>query len=263
MNIPAITVVAGLPGCGKTTWIYQQLAVGQQHFHSTSGNVLYYSPGTGSVPIDQTYLATKFPQVKVFDDTQTAEFVNQLTVADAIYMEVGFYLELSTVEKILNNLPYSKVAVLPPNLKDSEWYSWASEIVAGVSASKNLSKAQLWRVSNTGQVFDENSLEEFWYEMTHGAYGTVVRAKGIFDVADGRSLYADFVEGVQETDLIELDLPRHLEGRPHRFSGVEVLGENLDEVALGQTLQDCCLSDAAILYYQEQAKESLKEEMVR
>ena len=117
----------------------------------------------------------------------------------------------------------------------------------------------IWRVCTTGQVIDENSLEDFWYEITHGAYGEVVRAKGIFDVNDGRSIYCDFVAGVPQTEFLELDLPRYLEGRPQRFSGLEISGTNLDEPALKSTLSDCCLSDYLISQYQQQVKQILLE----
>ncbi len=189
---------------------------------------MYFSPGTGAVPIDQTRLAAEFPTVKVFNDSQKVEFLNQLAVADAVYIELGFYLELSAVAQILDNLQYHaiakrcclwQVAILPPHLKNSAWHDWANE----------LTSAKLWRLSSTGEVLDENSLEEFWYELTQGAYGTVTRAKGIFNIADGRYLYADYVAGVPKNDFVELNLPRHLEGRPQRFSGIEVFAEDLDE----------------------------------
>lgn len=251
--MPIITVVAGSVGCGKTTWISQQLALREDE------NVLYFSPGTG-IPIDHTRIAAQFPRVKVFNDTQQAEFLKQLASSDAVYIELGFYLKLSAVGQILNNLPYRAIAILPPHLKDSEWHSWANEIIPGVDI-QTMTPAKLWRFSCTGEVIEENSLEEFWYEITHGGYQTVTRAKGIFNVDDGRYLYADFTAGVSKSDFIELNSPRHLEGRPQRFSGLEILAENLDEVNLRQTLQDCCLSESAILYYQEQTKQLLKEEI--
>ncbi len=34
-------------------------------------------------------------------------------------------------------------------------------------------------------MLDPASLDVLWYELTHGAYGMVQRAKGIFDLADG------------------------------------------------------------------------------
>ncbi|MBD0262677.1 MAG: GTP-binding protein [Tolypothrix sp. T3-bin4] len=258
--LPIITVVAGPVGCGKTTWISQQLAL-REKIRVKDENVLYFSPGTGTVPIDQTRIAAQFPRVKVFSDTQETEFINQLGSSDAVYIELGFCLELSTVTQILNNLPYRAIAILPPHLKDSEWHSWTNEIIPGADAQTSLAQAQFWRASSTGEVIEENSLEEFWYEITHNAYGTVSRAKGIFNVDDGRYLYADFTAGVTKSEFIELNSPRHLEGRPQRFSGLEIFAENLDEVNLRQTLQDCCLSESAILYYQEQAKQLVTEEI--
>ncbi|MDB9401782.1 hypothetical protein PN459_17625 [Microcystis aeruginosa CS-567/02-A1] len=46
MSIPMITVVAGPAGCGKTTWICQQL-----RNTASVENVIYFSPGTGNVPL--------------------------------------------------------------------------------------------------------------------------------------------------------------------------------------------------------------------
>ncbi|MBD2772160.1 GTP-binding protein [Iningainema tapete] len=252
---PKITVVAGPAGVGKTTWIAQQIANS-----GATSRVSYFSPGTGNVPIDQTLIATKFPTVKVFNDKQVVEFKAQLAFSeDAVYIELGFYLELNAIAQILDNLPYSAIAILPAHEQDSEYHAWAKQIIPSAVIDNSITTTQLWRVPTTGQVIDEDSLQEFWYEITHGAYGTVTRAKAIFDVGDGRCVYADYVK-VPSTDFLELDLPRHLQGRPQRFSGIEVSGQNMDEAAMGRTLEDCCLSDAAIWQYQQQVKQILLQE---
>lgn len=253
MSVPIITVVAGSSGAGKTTWVCQQM-----RDIAAVDKIIYFSPGTGTVPIDQNRIATEFPGMQVFGDGQEVEFFNQIPQAETVYIELGFYLQLGAITQILDNLTYRAIAVLPPDLKDSEYHSWANEVVCGAS-TQTITAESLWRAASNGQVIDENSLEEFWYEITHGAYGIVTRAKGIFDVNDGRSLYCDFVAGLPQTDFLELDLPRYLEGRPQRFSGLEVVGENLDEATLRQTLSDCCLSDGLILQYQQQVKEILLE----
>lgn len=253
MSVPNIIVVAGSSGAGKTTWVCQQM-----RDIADVEQIIYFSPGTGTVPIDQSRITTEFPGIQVFSDGQEVEFLNQIPKAEAVYIELGFYLQLEAIAQILDNLTYRAIAVLPPDFKDSEYHSWANEIVRGAPTQSSTAET-LWRAASNGQVIDENSLEEFWYEITHGAYGIVTRAKGIFDVNDGRSLYCDFVAGVAHTDFLELDLPRYLEGRPQRFSGLEVVGENLDEATLRQTLSDCCLSDVAILQYQQQVKEILLE----
>ncbi|MEY3221951.1 MAG: GTP-binding protein [Cuspidothrix sp.] len=253
MSLPMITVVAGLFGSGKTTWISQQI----RDVPSVE-KVIYFCPGTGNVPIDQTKIATEFPNLKLFGDGQEIEFLYQIPTADSVYIELGSYLQLDSVSKILDHLTYHAIAVIPPELKNSEYNHWANEIIYGAPAPMIIGE-NLWRVGTTGQVIDENSLEEFWYEVTHGAYGTVIRAKAIFDVNDGRSLYCDFLNGVPEIGFLELDLPRHLQGRPRRFSGIEIVGKNLDETALKSTLSDCCLSESLIFQYQQQVQQILLE----
>lgn len=257
MNSLSITVVAGLAGCGKTTWICQQM----QNLTSNQ-KIVYFSPGTGKVPIDQTRLAAEFPQIQVFLDGQEVEFMRQLATAEVVYIEMGFYLELNNMQQILDSLSYQAIAILPPKLPDSEYHSWADKIITGANIDTGIISNQLWRVPTIGQVIDEDSLHEFWYEVTHGAYGQVSRAKGIFDVADGRSIYADFVAGVPQTDFLELDLPRYLEGRPQRFSGLEILGNNLNESVMRQTLEDCCLSEIAVTQYQQQVQQILQQENI-
>ncbi|BAZ14428.1 hypothetical protein NIES4071_62720 [Calothrix sp. NIES-4071] len=260
MTTPKITVVAGTLGSGKTTWIFQQL-VASDNYKSPYDKTLYFSPGTGKVPIDQTRIASEFPPIKVFQDGQEAEFLSQIQFADTVYIEVGLYLEPTAIVKILNNQPYHAIAVLPPHLKDnkdSPLSQWAPDVVYGAPVNID-NPTQIWRVPLSGEVIDEDSLVEFWYEVTNGAYGNVTRAKGIFDVNDGRSIYTEYVAPLPPTGLLELDLTRNLEGRPKRFSGLEVVGSNLDEVTLGQTLQDCLLSEAAIGQYQQQVKQVLLE----
>jgi hypothetical protein len=254
MTIPSITLVAGLSGAGKTNWICQQI----RDIGSVK-NVIYFSSGNGNVIIDQARINTEFPGIQVFGDSQEIEFFHQISKADEVYIELGSHLKLEAISQVLDHLTYRAIAVLPPDCKNSEYHAWTEEIIYGAPA-EIMTVENLWRVATTGQVIDENSLEEFWYEITHGAYGFVSRAKGIFDVNDGRSLYCDFVAGVPQTEFLELDLPRHLEGRPERFSGLEVAGKNLDEPALKATLSDCCLSESLIWQYQQQVKQILLEE---
>ncbi|AKG24041.1 CobW C-terminal domain-containing protein [Calothrix sp. 336/3] len=258
MSLPKITVVAGCAGAGKTTWIHRQILIADP----SENNILYFAPGTGNVPIDQTHLQSEFTNLKIFSDGQEIEFISHLIKADRVFIEIAAYLELGAIASLLDSLPYHRVAVLPPSWKDSEFHPWAKEIIPGAAVQTTDSQNQLWRSPTTGQVIDEDSLQEFWYELTQGAYGEVTRAKGVFTVADGRSLYADFVQGVPSTDFFELDFPRHLEGRPQLFSGIEVLGSNLDQVVMRQTLGDCCLADNAILQYQQQVKQILAEEAI-
>ena len=174
------------------------------------------------------------------------------------YIELGFHLDLAAIGELLDPLSYHCVAIVPPVPKNSEWHQWADQLVVGVPSFVEFAAPMMWRIPLTGQVIDTHILEVFWYELTQGAYGDV-KTKGIFDVVDGRLLYADFVDGLVQSDFEQLNLFRHLEGQSQRFSGVEVVSKNLDESAIARTLKDCCLSEAALRHYQQQIQQELAE----
>ncbi|MBG0744692.1 MAG: GTP-binding protein [Cylindrospermopsis raciborskii KL1] len=245
-----ITLVSGPPGVGKTTWIRQQL--------NASKTAVYLNVGSENTPIDTTYLATEVAELTVLPLEQLTDFLAQPLVGSAVYVELGFQIDLTSLILPDQMADCKRVAVLPPGNRQTEWHRWADVVVTGIETGVALSQPHLWRSVLSGQVLDLASLNTFWYEMTNGAYGTIQRAKGIFGVADGRSLYFDFVAGLAKTTYLELNLPLWLNGRPDQFSGIEVVGEMLDQEAITQTIKDCCLEDHVIAYYQQQVKNSLE-----
>ncbi len=251
MNKPLIVAVAGAAGVGKTTWITQQLS-------QANNSLGYFCPKAEATPIDSVHLLTEFPQLTVFTDRQADKLHHPDTNA-TIYIEIGFHLTLTTAESLLAGLDARKVAIVPPTMLhlETEWHQWADVVEAGQSVSTTEPK-DLWRSDLSYQVIDPASIDTLWAELTQGAYGLVQRAKGIFDLSDGRSFYFDFVAG-HKNRYRELNLPLWLDGRPSRFSGLEVIGVSLDRQSIGDTLAECCLSDEAIAYYQTQIKENMLE----
>ncbi|NJO21037.1 MAG: GTP-binding protein, partial [Spirulinaceae cyanobacterium RM2_2_10] len=77
---------------------------------------------------------------------------------------------------------------------------------------------------------------------------------------DGRAFLVDFAEGLPGIAYTELNIPRWLEGRPDRFSGIEVVGWNLERATIAQTLLAGCLSEGAIAHHQEQYKSLISSE---
>jgi hypothetical protein len=246
-----ITLVAGPSGCGKTTWIHEQL--------SASASAVYVGLGS-ELLIDERYLSISFPDLRVMPEplVESSILHEQIAKGLKIYVEVGFYIDLERL-----NLPFDsdlcrRVAIIPPG-SETESAAWADEVVVGAPIGTSLEVTQVWRSPLTGQILDPPSLDTFWYELTQGAYGAVHRAKGIFDLVDGRAFYFNYVAGLPNTQYVELKVPRWFEGRPERLSGIEITGNNFDQKGIASTMKDCGLEDAAIAYYQAQIKESLGE----
>jgi hypothetical protein len=246
-----ITVVAGPCGAGKTAWILQELA-------QASTPAVYVTPGVGAVPIDATRVAARFPEIDIFHRQPEAELRQRLAAGVPAYFELGFHLETNI--PLLETVPHRRVALVADDDSDSGWSLWADQVVRGNPSPVKLPSVQIWRAPLSGQVFDPPSLDTLWQELIQGAYGEVQRAKGIFELADGHAFYLDFVNSLPGTAYTELSLPRWLEGRPHRFSGLEVVGHGLEEGAIATTLKDCTLSDSLLASHQAslQASRSLE-----
>ena len=253
MDSMTLIAIAGPPGSGKTTWMSQ--------FLSDQPRPLFYCcPGMGGGSVDRARIAYRFPWVHLLGEHQTPQVFANLPDQALVYLELGFHLDLTA--PLLASLPCHRVAILPSSLQASEWHDWADEVIFGndiaMSAPDNL--PELWRSPLTGRVFDAPSLDEILIELTGDAYGQVQRVKGIFELPDGRAFHVDFVKGLPGIEYTELGIPRWLEGRPDRFSGIEVVGWNLERKIIAQTLLAGCLSDGAIAHYQEQYKALIQRE---
>jgi G3E family GTPase len=246
-----ITVVAGPCGAGKTTWILQKLA------QMPTTPAVYVTPGVGTVPVDATRVAVRFPQVEIFHRQTETELLQRLAAGVPIYFEVGFQLE--TDIPLLENRPHRRIALVAQENRDAGWQLWADEVIQGNQSTLDMKSAQLWRTPLSGQVFDPPSLDTFWQELTQGAYGEVHRAKGIFELADGQAFHFDFMNSLPGSAYTELNLPRWVQGRPNRFSGLEVVGQGLNEGAIAATLKDCYLSDSLLAAHQATLKDSIPE----
>ncbi len=245
MDAITLIAVAGPSGSGKTTWMSQFLK-------DQSRPLFYFCPGLGRYSVDLARISYRFPWVYLVPERNAQQVFASLPDRALVYLELGFHLDLASPS--LASLPCHRVAVLPPGLKESDWHDWADEVIPGndIAVPDQNKLPELWRSPLTGQVFDPPSLDEILIELTGGAYGAVQRVKGIFELPDGRAFHIDFVEGLSGIEYTELNIPRWLKGRPDRFSGIEVVGWNLEQDTIAQTLLEGCLSDEAIAYYQEQ-----------
>lgn len=247
MSSPSVIAVTGPCGSGKTTWINQFLKDESAPFY-------YFYPGLDRSPVDLIRIGYSFPWVQVMSDLQAPQMFSSLPDGAVIYLELDFPQPLEPL--LPKALPCHHVAVLPPELQDSAWHTWADEIVTGndITIPDVAKPPERWHAPLQGQVFDPASLEVVLTEMIEGAYGEVHRIKGIFEMPDGQALYIDFVAGLEGVEYTELNIPQWLEGRPDRWSGIEVMGNNLQPKIISQTLLDGGLTDQIIAYYQQQYK---------
>ncbi|NJM99988.1 MAG: GTP-binding protein [Phormidesmis sp. RL_2_1] len=243
-----LTVVAGALGAGKTRWIWDQMTA-----LKGPEPLIYINPLT--IGVDAYRLLLDMPHLQIEADLSKAV---QVAKSKAIYLELPHHLSLELPS--LDEVPHRKVAVINAHASTRVgWELWADEVVISsvlssvdISASAN---TDVWQASLQGQVLDPASLHTFWQELVQGAYGQMMRTKAVFELADGQAIYVDHLPR-QETTYQDLPLPKWLEGRPQRFSGIEMVGQGLDKVAIASTLQDCCLTDATLASHQAALKQS-------
>ncbi len=251
-----IVAVSGPPGVGKTHWIARHL---RQH---KPQNPCYLNPQTETLPLDATWLGTEFPTLQMLPPGQFAQLL--ALFEGIVYLELPWYLDLGGIEPLLQRAECDRIAILPPHSPETPWHNWADQIHAGnpltLSPDFHHHPPQVHRTQLNGKVLDFNSLAVFWYELLQGAYGEVIRAKGILEIASGEAVYGDFVRGRMNDEFPALDWPQWLQGRPQRLSGLEICGDGLQREAIIQTLEDCCLSDEQLHHYQQQIRASLDRE---
>lgn len=248
-----LTVVAGPLGAGKTRWIWEQMTAPDRSKQSRTELLLYINPLT--VGVDASRLLLDVPHLQIEADLSKAV---QIAESKAIYLELPHHLSLEL--PALDEVSHRKVAVINAQcLNRAGWELWADEVIvstvltsADIGADTN---TDVWQASLRGQVFDPASLQTFWQELVQGAYGQMIRTKAVLELADGQSIYIDHLPQ-QETTYQDLPLPKWLDGRPQRFSGIEMVGVGLDETAIASTLQDCCLTDETLASHQAALKQS-------
>lgn len=145
-----IIAVASPPGVGKTYWIYQQIA-------QTNQTVGYFSPQTDSLPIDEIYLQSEYPQLKIYKIGEEAELLAALDKT-ITYIEIPWYLDLSAIEPLLKIPNSHRVAIIPANTNSTELANWADEIVSSNQIANFKTSLQIHRGVLTGEILDFDSL---------------------------------------------------------------------------------------------------------
>jgi hypothetical protein len=246
-----ITVVVGAPGVGKTHWIRERLS-------DLSPQAVGYYIGLDN-PIDSASLAAEFPAVSVTQDGLALALAQLPETAQSdrfTYLEINDPADLAVLEPQLTGLPCWRVWVRGTDTQTESWGGikpdWADAIWDGGRSSSGSASAKRWQSTLGDAIFDPASLDTTWQELTAGAYGPVQRAKGLFELVDGRLFQIDFVAG-WPSSYSELKRSTATD-RSDRFSTIEVVADSLNWEIVMDTLHHCQLSEAAIAYSQDQFK---------
>ncbi|MFN4066402.1 MAG: GTP-binding protein [Thermosynechococcus sp.] len=243
MDTCQVIVVAGRWGAGKTHWIRQQLAA-----QSWQEALFYACPGYGAMGVDLVRMGYLYPRLQVLPTASLEECWERLPNQGQFFLEVGYHLDIQQLQIPLSTV--KRVAIATP--QETEFCHWADEVIEPAVPLPAIAPTlpELWQVELTGQVFDPPSLDAVLLELTEGAYGQVQRLKGIFELPDGQAFAVDFCLGLEEIEYTNLNVPPWLEGRPQRWSGLELIGYHLDKAAVRELIADAVLSDTVLAQYQ-------------
>lgn len=143
-----ITLVAGPPGAGKTTWIWQQV-------HTATETAIYLSLED---LVDTTFLAAEVPGLTVSPVSQLTDLLahplarlSEKSAGCRVYLELGFQIDLTSLIFLNKMADCHRVALLPPGTRQTEWHSWADLVVMGAKTNITLEHLHLWRSALTGQ----------------------------------------------------------------------------------------------------------------
>ena len=155
-----LTLVAGPPGVGKTTWI-------SQLFKDALSPLFYLHPGAQE-SVDLAPIGYCFPWVSIIPDDRASSVLADLPDEAQVFIGLGFYANLKSL--LLAFLPGQRIAIVPPGLESSEWHDWADKVIPGNNNPASDSLPAIWKPPLTGQVFAPPSLDEVLIELTEGAF---------------------------------------------------------------------------------------------
>ncbi|GAB4214838.1 MAG: hypothetical protein OHK0012_13690 [Synechococcales cyanobacterium] len=235
---PAVTLVTGPAGVGKTAWIGHYLS---QHRDPH----LYFGAGSGSLPIDGMYLASLYPHLRVLIEGQEEDLLIQLRAGIPAIVEVGFHLDPIHMQGIFGDFECRWIGLTPNGEDKLDAYLWADELVPGQPVLATLEHPHLWRAPLAGYTWDPERLATFWDTLLQGEFGELYRVKGLFALTSGQTLYGDYtVEGSRTFPDEFLALPTQSLARLTEsgltMGGLEVLGRDLDRGSLRHAVLASC-----------------------
>ena len=242
-------LIAGPPGCGKTTWICNKLKSHQ----GSCGYLRLEVPSQHGLEqgrdhcIDRTWLRDQIPDLQDLSD-QTGKAAGAASNA----------LNLIEVQQFQAPAASNLESLDPAILQQLDAYRLRPDRVLHFGLDPELinqdtlafNRLEAWTLGLHDSVWDPGSLSSFWFELVNGAYGDVYRAKALFNLPDGRGLFCNWIVSQQGSQFLPLDSVERPNGRPKRQSELVVQGKALNGIGIQTTIDDCLVSDHVLEMHQ-------------
>ena len=242
-------LIAGPPGCGKTTWICNTLKAHQ----GTCGYFRLEIPSQqgleqGEDPsIDRTWLGDQIPGLRdllVQGDRAACAADDALNLIEVQQFRVPAESKLEALD------PAIKQQLDDAQLQPDRVLNFGLDPELTCQDTLAFSRLEAWTLSLHDSVWDPNSLNSFWFELVNGAYGDIYRAKALMNLPDGRAFFCNWIVSQQGSQFLPLDSVERPNGRPNRQSELVVQGKALNGVGIQTTVEDCLISDDVLEMHQ-------------
>ena len=244
-------LIAGPPGCGKTTWIRETLlkhegTCAYLRLEGWSHDGLEVGVNAG---IDRTWLIDQIPHLQ---DLSLVGLQDLPSSGDRLLLvEVQQFKSLSTSAdggvdpRILKQL--SRL-----HLRPDRTLVFGRDSDLPQQDTLDFTQLEAWNLDLHGRIWDPNSLSSFWFELVNGAYGDVYRAKALLNVPEGVSYFCNWMVSQQGSQFLPLQSLELTTESPNRTSHLVIQGKSLNQVAMKATINDCILGDDSFELQQAQ-----------
>ena len=235
-------LIAGPPGCGKTTWIRETLLkhqgdCGYLRLDGLSHEGLEAGWNAG---IDRTWLIDQIPQLQDLSLVGLQEL--QSSGDRLVLVEAQQFKSLSTgVDGGVDPQILQQLSRF--HLSPDKTLVFGRDSDLPQHDTLDFTQLEAWNLDLQGRIWDPNSLSSFWFELVNGAYGDVYRAKALLNVPEGGSYFCNWMVSQQGSQFLPLQSLESTTESPNRTSHLVIQGKSLNQVAIKATINDCILGD--------------------